>query len=160
GGEVCILPGLYFENVLIQGRRDVVLRGCGWQTRIASASLKPAPPPAGPAAGAAKTDAPPFAAAITITQSQHIKLLSFAVEAGGNEVGVLVDGTGTLSIASQSTTEATKVPRDLIIERIPTVDVTVEDLVITASTAPAILADTVTLLQIESNRIAMENVAA
>ena len=30
-------PGRYFENVFIEGRRDVVLRGCGWQTRIASA---------------------------------------------------------------------------------------------------------------------------
>src|SRR5262249_51431486 len=26
GGEVCVLPGRYFEHVLIQGRRDVVLR--------------------------------------------------------------------------------------------------------------------------------------
>ena len=46
GGEVCVLPGRYFENVLIQGRRDIVIHGCGWQTRIASASLKPAPIPA------------------------------------------------------------------------------------------------------------------
>src|SRR5262249_20739092 len=45
GGEVCILPGRYFENISIVSRRDIVLRGCGWQTRIASASLKPQPPP-------------------------------------------------------------------------------------------------------------------
>ena len=168
GGEVCILPGLYFENVVIQGRRDVVLRGCGWQTRIASASLKPAPPPEGidaPAsggagAGAASTDTPPFTAVISITESQHVKLLSFAIEAAENEVGVLIDGTGKLSVTSESNTEAANVSRELIIERGRTLDVTVEDLVITASTVPAILADSVTLLQVESNRIAMENVAA
>ncbi len=169
GGEVCILPGLYFENVLIQGRRDVVLRGCGWQTRIASESLKPPPQPADPAAGAphapagaggVNADSPPFGAVITISQSQHVKLLSFAVEAAEDEVGVLIDGTGKLSVASQSNTGATNIPRELIIQRDRTFDVTVEDLVITASTVPAILADTVTLLQIESNRIAMENVAA
>jgi hypothetical protein len=169
GGEVCILPGLYFENVLIQARRDVVLRGCGWQTRIASESLKPPPQPADPAAGAphasagaggANTDSPPFGAVITISQSQHVKLLSFAVEAAEDEVGVLIDGTGKLSAASQSNTGATNVPRELIIQRGRTLDVTVEDLVIAASTVPAILADAVTLLQIESNRIAMENVTA
>jgi hypothetical protein len=170
GGEVCILPGLYFENVLIHGRRDVVLRGCGWQTRIASESLKPAPPPADPAVGAehapagaggANTDSPPFAAVITISQSQHVKLLSFAVEATEDEVGVLIDGTGKLSAASQSNTSVLNVLRErIIIKPIPTLDVTVEDLVITASTVPAILADTASLLQIESNRIAMENVAA
>jgi hypothetical protein len=167
GGEVCILPGRYFENVLIQGRRDVVLRGCGWQTRIASASLKP--PPADPAAGApqvpagaggAKKDTPPFAAVITVTQSQHVKLLSFAVEAAEDEVGILIDGAGTLNAGSQSNAEATNVAPRVIIERSRTLDITVEDLVITASTAPAILADTVTLLQIEGNRVAMENVAA
>jgi hypothetical protein len=169
GGEVCILPGHYFENVVIQGRRDVVLRGCGWQTRIASASLQPAPAASDPSAGAshgaasasaASTDTPPFAAVITITQSQHVKLLSFAVESADDEVGVLIDGAGTLSTASQSTTEAMNVPREVIIERSRTLDVTAEDLVITASTVPAILADTVTLLQIESNRIRMKNVPA
>ena len=59
GGEVCILPGRYFENVLIQDRRDIVLHGCGWQTRIASAALKPGATAAAPAAGstfAAVTD--------------------------------------------------------------------------------------------------------
>ena len=170
GGEVCILPGLYFENVFIQGRRDVVLRGCGWQTRIASESLKPAPPPADPPAGAPhdaaavggpNTDTPPFTAVITISQSQHVKLLSFAVEAAEDEVGVLIDGTGKLSVAPQNNTGAPNVLRErIIIEPAPTLDVTVEDLVITASTVPAILADTVKLLQIEGNRIAMENVAA
>jgi Family of unknown function (DUF6519) len=169
GGEVCILPGLYFENVFIEGRRDVVLRGCGWQTRIASASLKHAPAPAAggaapdnpAAAGGAKTDSPPFAAVVTISQSQHVKLLSFAVEAAENEVGVLIDGAGKLSASPPhlSGGEA-NVPRALVIKGGRTLDITVEDLVITASTVPAILADSVTLLQVDRNRIAMENIAS
>ena len=90
-----------------------------------------------------------------------MKLLSFAVEAAEDEVGVLIDGTGKLSAPSQSNRrDEANVPRALIIERGRTFDVTVEDLVITASTVPAILADSVTLLQVESNRIAMENVAS
>lgn len=169
GGEVCILPGLYFENVFIAGRRDVVLRGCGWQTRIASASLKPAPvPAAGGAAGgnpagggAGKTDGPPFAAVITISQSQHVQLLSFAVEAAEDEVGVLIDGTGKLSVPPpQPNSGEANVPRDIVSKRGRTLDVTVEDLVITAATVPAVLADSVTLLQVDRNRIAMENVAS
>ena len=156
GGEVCILPGLYFENVFIGGRRDVVLRGCGWQTRIASASLKPVPPPGAPAT---KTDSPPFAAVITISQSQHVKLLSFAVEAAENEVGVLADGTGKLSVPPpQDHGGQIDIRRAAAVARGRTLDITVEDLVITASTLPAILADTVTLLQVDRNRVAMKNV--
>ena len=41
GGEVCILPGLYYEHVRILNRRDIVIHGCGWQTRVASPSLRP-----------------------------------------------------------------------------------------------------------------------
>jgi hypothetical protein len=165
GGEICILPGLYFENVLIQGRRDVVLRGCGWQTRIASASLKPLPPAASAPHGSASadtagTDTSPFGAVITITNSQHIKLLSFAVEAAEDEVGVLIDGTGKLNAASKSNADATDTPREPILERARTLDITLEDLILTGSKLPAILADSLTLLQVENNRIAMKNVAA
>ena len=89
-----------------------------------------------------------------------MKLLSFAVEAAEDEVGVLIDGTGELSNASKSNAGATNVPRALIIERARTLDITLDDLVLTASKLPAILADSLTLLQVENNRIAMENVAA
>ena len=41
-----------------------------------------------------------FAAVITVTGSQHVKLLSFAVEAATDEVGILLDGTGKLSTHS------------------------------------------------------------
>ncbi len=172
GGEVCILPGRYFEHVFIQGRRDVVLRGCGWQTRIASPSLKPVPPPAAPAGAvlrnkattatataAAAAPSPPYAAVITVISSQHVQLLSFAVEAAKDEVGILLDGTGKLSAGQASGTSGTNVTSEVIVIPPPgVVDTTIEDLVITASTLPAILACRVTLLQIEKNRVAMQNV--
>ncbi|HEY1964861.1 MAG TPA: DUF6519 domain-containing protein, partial [Acidobacteriaceae bacterium] len=87
GGEVCILPGRYFENVFIENRRDIVVHGCGWQTRIASASLHPiqielAPAAAAGAAGTAVGAASnTFAAVITIGGCEHVELRSFAVEA-------------------------------------------------------------------------------
>ena len=166
GGEICVLPGRYFENVLIQGRRDVVIHGCGWQTRIASASLKPAtPPPAasvGKAAAGSGAPAPPgtFNAVITIAASEHVALRSFAVEAARDEVGVLIDGSGTLTPATGGTVAGTTDVRSVIIDRGRAVDITVEDLIVTASTLPAILAHRVSLLQIEGNRVAMENVRA
>jgi hypothetical protein len=172
GGEVCILPGRYAENVFIQGKRDIVLRGCGWQTRIASASLQPPAPVAGGApavsgaggSGASSSSSSTFAAVITVTASQHVKLLSFAVEAAQDQVGILLDGTGKLGVPQQQPQEkpqqqpASGDTRIVIIEPIGVIDVTIEDLVITASTMPAVLAARVTLLQMQTNRLAMDNV--
>lgn len=168
GGEVCILPGQYFEHVFIEQRRDVVLRGCGWQTRIASPSLKPAPPPPAPAVAvrgnavsktATAAPAPPYAAVITVSSSQHVQLLSFAVEAAKDEIGILLDSTGKISAGQQPVPSGNNVTVEAVVIQTPgVVDITAEDLVITASTLPAILANRVTLLQIEKNRIAMQNV--
>ena len=127
GGEVCILPGRYVENVFVKGLQNVVIRGCGYQTRLASPSLaaipsSSTPAPAGsasatvPSAPASASSAPTSAAAttggnsdgtfnavISITASQHIQLHDFAVEADTNEVGILVDGTGKLVATSADT---------------------------------------------------------
>jgi Family of unknown function (DUF6519) len=184
GGEVCILPGRYFENVFIENRKDVVVHGCGWQTRIASAALQPALPPpvpsivaapglasnptgaaAGAAGSAAGTTATTFAAVITVAGCQHIELRSFAVEAATGEVGILLDGAGAL--AATPPTAAPQTPsgnanntlRDVVITNLRGVtDVTIKDLILTASTRPAILAQRVRLLRIDENRIAMANV--
>jgi hypothetical protein len=166
GGEVCILPGRYYEHVVIDGRRDIVLRGCGWQTRVASPSLKPPAPPSAPAGAAPAPGASPapaaassgFAAAITVSSSQHVQLLSFAVEAAKDEVGILLDGTGKLSAAQPSVSRTARAAAAILIQSPGVVDVTIDALVITASKLPAILANRVLLLQIEKNRIAMENV--
>ncbi|HEV8486162.1 MAG TPA: right-handed parallel beta-helix repeat-containing protein, partial [Blastocatellia bacterium] len=34
GGEVCLLPGLHETNAILQGRRNVVIKGCGNQTVV------------------------------------------------------------------------------------------------------------------------------
>jgi hypothetical protein len=153
GGEVCILPGIYPERLFIQGRSDVVLRGCGWQTRIVS------PPPSGstpvPAAGASGST---FSAVITVSASQHVQLRSFAVEAGVGDVGVLLDGTGNLSAAPPTPVARVAAAEFAAAQNPGVVDTTLENLVITASDQPAILAQQILSLEIEKNRIAMQNV--
>lgn len=155
GGEVCILPGSFYENVRIVGRSDVVIHGCGWQTRVRSPSLQTINLGASFQANTSDTAGAvnSIAAVFTIVASQHIKLRSFAVEAGTDEVGILIDGTGT----SLSTNQNAALEHIAIRLR-ATIDVTVEDMVLTASTLPAVLAQRVELLHIDRNRVAMENV--
>lgn len=156
GGEVCILPGRYFEHVFIINRRDIVIHGCGWQTRVASPAPviqvtgAPAPAPV-PAPGAIN----PFAAVFTIVNSEHVELRSFCVEAADDEVGILLDGTGTSLSSGQTVGVAS-----IVIERRGVIDVTIEDMVMTAAALPAILAERVELLRIDRNRVAMKNVSS
>ena len=79
GGEVCILPGRYYEYVVIDGLSDVVIHGCGSQTRLASPSMQTGDTLA--AARSALTTNSGLAAIITVVNSSHIELRSFAVEA-------------------------------------------------------------------------------
>jgi hypothetical protein len=166
GGEVCILPGRYFEHVFVEGLQNVVIRGCGYQTRLASPSLAPAPVPSVAAAATTGGNSDgTFSAVISISGSQHIKLHDFAVEADTNEVGVLVDGTGKL-VAPLPSPDNPNNPndptrpkislRDYALPRV--IDVTIRDLFLTGSTLPAILAKRVELLRIEDNRILMGDV--
>jgi len=71
---------------------------------------------------------------------------------------VLIDGSGTLTAGTTNPAGVIRDARAIIIERAKAVDITLDDLILTASTLPAIMADRVTLLQIENNRVAMENV--
>ena len=147
GGEVCLLPGLFHERVRIINRRDIVIHGCGWQTRVAS-------PVQAPPALAGTAPINPITAVFTIAGSQHVELRSLAIEAGDTDAGVLMDGDGT-SIPTNTGAgvifAAVNIPRGVI-------DVTLESLVITAATLPAILADHVQLLRVDRNRVAMKNV--
>jgi Family of unknown function (DUF6519) len=149
GGEVCVLPGRYFERVFIVGKRDIVIHGCGWESRVCSPLAAPIQVAAG---GTSATPVNPITAVFTIANSQHIKLRSFVVEAADGDAGILVDGTGT----SLSQNVTNKVHSAVIIRG--TIDITIEEMVLTASTLPAILAETVRLLCIEHNRVAMKNV--
>jgi len=140
GGEVCILPGRYYEYVSIVGLKDVVIRGCGGQTRLASPSMKTGG--AGSASKAASAVKPEsgLAAIITVINSSNVKLSSFAVEAADNEVGILLDGT----------------PGDSSPTGFPS-NITIADTVLTASTLPALMAIDVDLLMCSNNRIALKD---
>ena len=148
GGEVCILPGLYLERINIANRHDVIIHGCGWRTRIASPRVVIEAAPA-PAAGAAS-----LSAVITVMVSQHIEMRSFVVEAAAGDVGILLDGAAT----APAPAPAVGVARASFLPAFGVIDVTAEDLVITASTMPAILARRTELLRINENRIAMNDV--
>lgn len=73
GGEVCILPGLYEENVELKSphNRDVILRGCGRVTLIRAPNGKPA---------------------ITVQYGQGITIESLAVEAHEDGIGIFLEG--------------------------------------------------------------------
>lgn len=152
GGEICILPGLYSGPVRIINRRDIVIHGCGWQTRVASTALYEKPIVA-PRDNVPSDAINPFAAIFTIVASQHIELRSFCIEAADAEAGVLIDGTGT----SLTNAQAAGLVR-LLVKLTGVIDVTIEDIVFTASTLPAVLAERVELLRIDRNRVAMRNV--
>jgi Family of unknown function (DUF6519) len=160
GGEVCILPGRYFEHVVLSDLSDVVIYGCGAQTRLASPSLNPA--------GAASAGQSPLlpapgpdsglAAVITVTGSQHIELRSFCVEAADQEVGILLDRAAPSPVVAPGEAEAYS--DNEYSNLTGDTDVTIKDLVITASTLPAIAALHVELLMIDDNRVAMQDVAS
>jgi hypothetical protein len=75
GGQVCVLPGVYRENVLVHGA-NIKIQGCGKRSRVE------APAPAGGAVGA-----PVF----TIRDSEGITIESLGVIAGDAAAGVLVE---------------------------------------------------------------------
>jgi len=155
GGEVCIRAGQYFENVVIQNLTDVVIHGCGPLTRIASASL-------GGTGGAAATPAGASGinAVFTVVGSSHVELRSLAVEAAADEVGVLLDLPALRRTDPTQANAAAGRATPPVWERYERgdIDITLHDLVVTASALPAMLAFDVTLLRITENRIATADV--
>jgi len=148
GGEVCVGAGRYFENIVIRNAADVVVHGCGRQTRIASASLGGAGGEVTPAGASGMN------AVITVVGSSHVELRSLAVEAAEAEAGILLDRAA----APQADAQAADITSEYLLYDPPDTDITLHDLVITASTLPAILALDVTLLRITGNRVAMADV--
>lgn len=82
GGEVCVLPGRYTENVLIQNRRGVILSGCGVRSLIQS------PVPVPPAT------AQPV---IHVLNSSDIRIEDLGILADDTGVGVLLEGGPTFA---------------------------------------------------------------
>ena len=156
GGEVCILPGRYFERVVLDGLKDVVLHGCGAQTRIASPSLEP-PSETVEASDGSAVAASGLPAVITLVGCEHVELRSFAVEAGEEEVGILLDrGSQTIERVSDSTLGAINAH----LFGTSDTDVTIADTVLSASRLPAVLALQAAELTISQSVIVMANVAS
>jgi hypothetical protein len=72
GGEICVLAGQYEENVMISGKDNITIKGCGERTRVATT-----------------TGGPVFA----ISDADNIRVESMAVIAGADSPGVQVAAT-------------------------------------------------------------------
>jgi hypothetical protein len=160
GGEVCILPGRYFEYVILDGLKDIVLYGCGGETRIASPSSQPPPlqsraPAAGAVRAAAVVPASGLSAVITAVACTNVTIRSLAVEAADGDAGILLDG-----VVPGSGEGAPAAGASPIFFRGPVYckHVTLSDLTLTASTRPALVAIDVIALVFRQSRVAMEDV--
>jgi hypothetical protein len=105
GGEVCILPGDYYELVVLSGLSEVTLRGSGPQTVLYAPSARPP----GVADQSGNTVAPTtqslLNAVVTVAGSQHIELTGFTVEAPTGMTCILLD---TLAPGSPTQFDAPK----------------------------------------------------
>jgi len=150
GGEICILPGNYYENVLLQGLQDVVIHGCDSQTHVYSLSLQPGSSPGesggGPSSGEAAT-ASGMPAVFTIVGCKNVELRSFTVSAADKEIGILLDRAPTKAGA-------------YFPDAIANTGITINDLEVEASTLPAIVARGVSQLKIAENQIQMQDVVS
>ena len=75
GGQVCVLPGLYEENVVIDRRANITISGCGRRSRVVSAEPE-------------EGDAAPV---FHVRNSQRVRIEGLAVEAHETGIGVLVE---------------------------------------------------------------------
>ena len=73
GGEVCILPGVYEGNVVIQPphNRGIILKGCGRRTTVKAVTAQPA---------------------IYVKYGQGIQIASLAVDAHNDGIGIFLEG--------------------------------------------------------------------
>jgi hypothetical protein len=87
GGKICLLPGVYHENVRIVNRRNITICGCGHRSIVRSRGPTP------PAAAAMPV--------ISIIGGFNITLECFAVEADPTGLGILIRGKNTFSKQKQ-----------------------------------------------------------
>jgi hypothetical protein len=148
GGEVCLEPGNYYENVLIRGTRNIVIKGCGKRTRVHSQSLQPG-------GGAQTADSgytvSGFDAVFTIIASQDITIESLSITAAEEELGILMD---------QATAKGWSQEGNDLTYRLPDSGILLTDLEISAAKMPAIGARYTTDLTICDNRIQMKDIAS
>jgi len=175
GGKICILPGNYYENVIIRGLSHVVISGCGWQTKVFSKSLRKATTPAventtidvAPADKAylygdadSEIVSSGFKAVFTLIDCEHIELTSFAIRAATRQAGVLLDRPGKLNNDPQTKQATDEVLALRGFSLVSNRDVKLSELLIRASARPAIAASRVKQLVVTDCRIKMKDVTS
>ncbi|HYO99552.1 MAG TPA: DUF6519 domain-containing protein, partial [Pyrinomonadaceae bacterium] len=130
GGEVCVLPGLYTENVRVERRGHVTIKGCGVRSRIVAAEPK-------------EGDALP---AIHILDSEHIRIESLAIDAAEKGVGVLLEGPTPDELWSSPG------------KRLPLSEITLKGLHLSAATRSAVEAHVGQFVTIRDCRVEMRDV--
>lgn len=95
GGEICVLPGRYEENVVIapNHNKKIILKGCGWRTRVTAPTRRPA---------------------IHVRYGQGIHIESLAVEAHREGVGILLEGEDRTALEEN----AEKYLRDITLSKL------------------------------------------
>jgi Family of unknown function (DUF6519) len=132
GGEICVLPGRYEENVKIEKRRNITIKGCGRRSQVVS-------PPAG--------NNPPAAPVIHVIESQNIKIQSLLIQADDTGIGIRLEGRPIEIIVIEDD------------DGIPLLDITLESLIVRAATRSAIEAQLGYNVTIRRCRIEMKDMA-
>jgi hypothetical protein len=127
GGNVCVLPGTFLETVLIDGRRNVAVSGCGRRTHVA------APP----------NDGDPV---FHVLNSTGITLEHLAIEADEDEAGILLEAGGV------SAGEGDDVPHTGLLD-----DIVLDDLFVRAARRSAIEVEDGSNVLIENCIVWMED---
>ncbi|HEY2513845.1 MAG TPA: DUF6519 domain-containing protein [Polyangiaceae bacterium] len=161
GGEVCILSGRYFEYVTLYNLNDVVIYGCGAETRLASPSLQPGQKIFAKKELAANAAAPAsgLSGVITLIGCTNVELRSFAVEADDGDAGILLDGTILREGFTEKEAKVAPIDEYVFVHVGDfSTNVRIHDLAMTASTLPALVSVRTTLLKFADNRVAMKDV--
>jgi len=74
GGEICVLPGRYNENVLIERKHNITIKGCGGRSRISPGTITPAAP------------------IFRVIESRDIKIESLTITAHQLGPGIMLEG--------------------------------------------------------------------
>ena len=130
GGEICVLPGEYEENVRITRRQNITIKGCGARSHVFSRD---------------PGERPQALPVFRIIGSQNITIQSLRITAHDTGIGVLVTGPDLA--------QASKDPRVL-----PSRDITLENIIVRAATRCAIEVQVAFHVTIRRCRIEMKDV--
>ena len=136
GGEVCVLPGEYTENILVDNRVNITIRGCGERSKIISGIPDEEFGTANPV--------------IHVRDSQDICIEFLAIVADNTGIGILLEGSPPPQVVVGNTT----VEGPLLLR-----EITLTDLHISAATQSAIEAHIGQFITIRECHIEMSDVA-